>query len=123
MVVDLPLAQRERWYLSSLKVRIGAAIGLYYFCRSVRMKKLTLRVDHLRVDSYETGPKLMVESGTVWANSHTGTTTTATSTASCGGSTCPSPTNAVTCSFTCPQVNQVVNSVPTELMPTDFSVE
>jgi hypothetical protein len=88
------------------------------------MKKLTLHVDHLRVDSYETSPKVVAESGTVWANSHTGTTTTATSTASCAGSTCPLQTNAVTCSFTCPRAgDQVVDSVPTELMPTDFWVE
>jgi hypothetical protein len=62
------------------------------------VKKITLDVEQLRVESYDTTTRRVSERGTVWGNSGAqACLTTYTMDFTCAGSTCGSPTNAPRC--------------------------
>jgi hypothetical protein len=62
------------------------------------MRKVTLNIEQLRVDSYATTCRDTSERGTVCGNSGAqACLTTYTMDFTCAGSTCGSPTNAVRC--------------------------
>jgi predicted phosphodiesterase len=69
------------------------------------VKKLTLNIEALRVDSYETTTANGDERGTILGHSHL-PQLTYTADFSCGGSTCGSPTNAARCYAAVDPVNE-----------------